>query len=618
MPSFFVAGEGTSRELAPEKGASLERNELNGLSLLKKLTNDYPKVPMERAYLQLGRLRALMWELERYNKTFKADADTAMDAYVRATASEVLSSVDIPSGQPVVLDDLESMIEAIEGVSQDRLEETRRRILSGSIEYLDLAEVYQPGSKVLGPTGGLSQEMGFLVRSCFFEEVKTPFGKKHAFNIELEFFASVGDRFSAVRCQDQVGWWRGLRELSGLFLRPLPDEGRQHLTDRGTMYSKVASGSQLLMCKGGCFITGKRRGAVREGRVMVDIIGARESGAGLTFGSHADAAPNALDVQTTSYTKAVRQGRLEKKDPAVVRDESTGFLLIDRMFFFREIPPERLWNCWPLVPAFSMHLKCWGQAEVSGLTPVAWQDQAWDLLVLPPQRKALIRAVVQRQREVHGVDLIEGKGEGSTFLLYGPPGTGKTLTAEAMAETLHRPLYVLSAGEMGTTPQELETTLANALELCSRWDCICLIDEADIFLEQRTGADVVRNALVCVMLRQLEYHPGVLFLTTNRAKGIDPAVQSRLTLALRYETLDYSAREEVWSNLLRRVQGGPFDCSALARLAETNGRQIKNCIHLCMALALDQGAPMTQQMIEGTLETVCAFQRDLRGDSCLH
>merc|ERR1712232_852592 len=103
----------------------------------------------------------------------------------------------------------------------------------------------------------------------------------------------------------------------------------------------------------------------------------------------------------------------------------------------------------------------------------------------------------------------------------------------------------MSAGEMGTTPDALESTFSEALRLCARWDCLCLIDEADIFLEQRSGNDVLRNALVCVMLRLLEYHPGVLFLTTNRAQGIDPAVQSRLTLALRYDPLGEGARRKV-------------------------------------------------------------------------
>lgn len=43
--------------------------------------------------------------------------------------------------------------------------------------------------------------------------------------------------------------------------------------------------------------------------------------------------------------------------------------------------------------------------------------------------------------------------EGTIFLLHGPPGVGKTLTAEAIAELLHKPLYVVSMGELGTTPE---------------------------------------------------------------------------------------------------------------------------------------------------------------------
>jgi SpoVK/Ycf46/Vps4 family AAA+-type ATPase len=251
---------------------------------------------------------------------------------------------------------------------------------------------------------------------------------------------------------------------------------------------------------------------------------------------------------------------------------------------------------------------------VTGLSPIAWEDQAWDNLVLPEERKDLLQAVVKRQRKVGNVDLIKGKGEGTTFLLYGPPGTGKTLTAEAMAEVFHKPLYIMSAGEMGTTPEVLESKFSEALGLCARWDCLCLVDEADTFLEQRRGSDILRNALVCVMLRLLEYHPGVMFLTTNRAKGIDAAVQSRLTLALRYEPLDVNARRQVWSNLLHNCTGYlDVDLEPLAA-APLNGRQIKNCIRLSLALAVERGEPLSQQLLHSTLETVCLFQRDLQDE----
>eukprot|EP00438_Fugacium_kawagutii_P028974 Skav210535 [mRNA] locus=scaffold3045:345352:346087:- [translate_table: standard] len=58
------------------------------------------------------------------------------------------------------------------------------------------------------------------------------------------------------------------------------------------------------------------------------------------------------------------------------------------------------------------------------------------------------------------------------------------------------------------------------------------------------------------MLRLLEYHQGILFLTTNRASNIDPAVRSRITVALHYEALGFAGRESVWRNLLKQLGFG--------------------------------------------------------------
>jgi hypothetical protein len=69
---------------------------------------------------------------------------------------------------------------------------------------------------------------------------------------------------------------------------------------------------------------------------------------------------------------------------------------------------------------------------------------------------------------------------------------------------LRRPLLVLSAGDMGTTPLELEETLIKTFFLVPGWDAIVLMDEADVFLEARGTSDIERNAMVAVFLRQLE------------------------------------------------------------------------------------------------------------------
>jgi AAA+ superfamily predicted ATPase len=86
----------------------------------------------------------------------------------------------------------------------------------------------------------------------------------------------------------------------------------------------------------------------------------------------------------------------------------------------------------------------------------------------------------------------------------GPPGVGKTLTSESVAEEMKVPLYTMSAGDLGFDPRRVETKLQDILEMCSRWNAVLLLDEADAFLEQRSLHELERNKLVSIFLRVLE------------------------------------------------------------------------------------------------------------------
>lgn len=167
-------------------------------------------------------------------------------------------------------------------------------------------------------------------------------------------------------------------------------------------------------------------------------------------------------------------------------------------------------------------------------------------------------------------------------------------------------------GELGTDPASLERSLQEVFSLCTPWRALVLIDEAEMLLERRTKDSIIRNAMVCVMLRLLEYFPGVLFLTSNRVDALDPAFQSRVQCALRYDDLDEVSRGKIWTNLLVAARVDPQHLN-IAKLSSVplNGRQIKNSLQLGLALAKRDGVSLTQAQLEETVAIASDFSVDV-------
>jgi SpoVK/Ycf46/Vps4 family AAA+-type ATPase len=122
------------------------------------------------------------------------------------------------------------------------------------------------------------------------------------------------------------------------------------------------------------------------------------------------------------------------------------------------------------------------------------------------------------------------------ILLCGPPGVGKTLTAESVAEEMKVPLFCMSAGDLGLDPSKVEAKLQDILEMCTRWHSVLLLDEADVFLEQRSLHELERNKLVSIFLRVLEYFegkshpsPALQVLTHVQAPCFSPPTASKLS-----------------------------------------------------------------------------------------
>ncbi|KAK8079549.1 hypothetical protein PG997_007367 [Apiospora hydei] len=261
----------------------------------------------------------------------------------------------------------------------------------------------------------------------------------------------------------------------------------------------------------------------------------------------------------------------------------------------RALTDEQCLLSTPWMKGFDLKSKEWCELRVDDLKDMTWNDEAFEKLVLPEGEKDLAWAFVENKSlsKTDFDDFIPDKGRGLIILMFGPPGVGKTFTAEAVAERSRVPLYLMSAGDLGTQPSDVEKALERALELCRMWNAMLLLDEADVFLGTRTNESLARNELVSIFLTKLEYYQGILFLTTNRISSIDHAFQSRVDLFLPYHDLTNAARRQVWENFIDRAGRDKFDINeeSLEKLSHLNlnGREIKNLIKSAQLLSLKSG-----------------------------
>lgn len=273
--------------------------------------------------------------------------------------------------------------------------------------------------------------------------------------------------------------------------------------------------------------------------------------------------------------------------------------------------------CSPNIPAFILSDRRWGQVSIDHLSDVKCDTEAFKYLVLDEGIKTTVKALIGKFASSDGKvspwpnDFVRNKGEGRIFLLHGSPGVGKTCTAECVAELTRRPLISLTSGDISTSmsSSHVEQNLRYFLTLGERYGALVLLDEADVYLEERRARDLGRNGLVSIFLRALEYYRGVLFLTTNRVESFDPAFTSRIHVALHYGRLSDADRARIWANnfdRLERDSAGKVYVTPSARelvldrrndsevkVLRWNGREIRNALQTAVALAeteaLDDG-----------------------------
>lgn len=306
----------------------------------------------------------------------------------------------------------------------------------------------------------------------------------------------------------------------------------------------------------------------------------------------------------------------------------------DRMPAYLSVEQEPSETSFLLMPAdihgFCLNEKKWIKLFVDDIHPVSWNTKAFERLVLPPRTKDLVRALVTVRTSERAVkqglgvtgkrtDITSGQGNGLIMLMHGGPGTGKTLAAESVVEIAKMPLYRVTCGDVGSNTEAVEKHLNTVLHLGRAWNCVLLLDEADVFLEARSMSDLKRNSLVSIFLRILEYYDGILILTSNRVGLFDEAFKSRIQVTLHFENPNRPARKKIWQNFLDMLEEDEQDVNfdeiklRLDDLAgkDLNGRQIRNVLTTARQLAIFRKERLDYDHLEQALSVSSDFNEYL-------
>ena len=182
--------------------------------------------------------------------------------------------------------------------------------------------------------------------------------------------------------------------------------------------------------------------------------------------------------------------------------------------------------------------------HANNVEPYKYDKELPKKMVLPEDHRDLLD-ILTTDISAFTSDIVEGKSAGNIIMCVGSPGLGKTLTAEVYAEVIERPLYSIHAGALGTNADDIEKNLRTILTRAKRWNCVLLLDEADVFVMQR-GASLTQNAIVAEFLRTLEYFDGLMFMTSNRGSDIDEAIIPRCAAIIHYDVPEKSDAQKIW------------------------------------------------------------------------
>ncbi|OIO67962.1 MAG: AAA family ATPase [Zetaproteobacteria bacterium CG12_big_fil_rev_8_21_14_0_65_54_13] len=180
-----------------------------------------------------------------------------------------------------------------------------------------------------------------------------------------------------------------------------------------------------------------------------------------------------------------------------------------------------------------------------------------DDLILPDEVGQICRELVQ---EHHRADLLRSYNlePRNRVLLIGPPGNGKTSLAEALAESLMVPLYVVRyEGVVGTFLGETAIRLRRLIEHACTRKCVLFFDEFETLGKERgdTHETGEIKRVVSSLLMQIDSLPShvVVIGATNHPELLDRAVWRRFQVRVDLPEPTRARLEEWFERFQRRL-----------------------------------------------------------------
>ncbi len=265
-------------------------------------------------------------------------------------------------------------------------------------------------------------------------------------------------------------------------------------------------------------------------------------------------------------------------------------------------------NLWQACRLFS-------RAKMEKLASRIEVKASWDLLVLPPEQKSLLRQIIDQvscRNTVYddwGFRIKMNRGLGINALFSGGSGTGKTMAAEVIANELDLDLYRIDlSAVVSKYIGETEKNLRKLFDAAEDSGAILFFDEADALFGKRSEVkdshDRYANIEINYLLQRLESYRGLAILATNMKNSMDKAFIRRLRFMIDFPFPGVQERMNIWQKVF--PQQTPLekniDYQRLAKLNLSGGN-----IH---SIALNAAFLTAQKSAAVSMESILTAARD--------